>query len=93
FVSMPKQRAWNQIGMTPKTTCLSPYRHPRGSSTDFGNRGLEQGTVRGPRRNQGAKPKQRACHLIRLARIGRIAVTALLTAREADTEKETKLAA
>ncbi len=27
FVSMPKQRAWNQIGMTPQTTCLSPYQH------------------------------------------------------------------
>jgi len=30
FVPMPKQRAWNQIGMTPQTTCLSPYQHPRG---------------------------------------------------------------
>jgi len=26
---MPKQRAWNHIGMTPKTMCLSPYRYHR----------------------------------------------------------------
>ena len=26
FVSMHNQRAWNQIGMAHKTTCLSPYR-------------------------------------------------------------------
>jgi len=25
FFSMRKQRVWNHIGMTPQTTCLSPY--------------------------------------------------------------------
>ncbi|NLH72191.1 MAG: hypothetical protein GX456_03980 [Verrucomicrobia bacterium] len=46
------------------TTCLSPYRHPRGSSADFGNCGLEQGTICSSWRYQGATPKQRACHSI-----------------------------
>jgi len=45
-----------------QTTCLSPYRHPSGSSADFGSRRLKQGTICGPRRDHGAKPKQRACH-------------------------------
>ncbi|NLH74743.1 MAG: hypothetical protein GX456_16970 [Verrucomicrobia bacterium] len=35
-----------------------------GSYTDFGSRRLEQGTISGPRRNQGTEPKQRACHPI-----------------------------
>jgi len=75
-----------------QTTCLSPYRYPRGSSTDFGKRGFEQEAICGPGRNQSAKPKQRACHFIRLTHKGRTVVTALLAAREADTEKLTKLA-
>jgi len=44
-----------------QTTCLSPYRHRRASSTDLGSRGLEQWAVYGPRRNPGATPKQRVC--------------------------------
>ncbi|NLH72346.1 MAG: hypothetical protein GX456_04765 [Verrucomicrobia bacterium] len=76
-----------------QTTCLSPYRHPRGSSAGFGNRGLEQGAISRPRQNPGSKPKQRACHFIRCTPKGRTVVAALLAAREADTEKVTKLAA
>ena len=38
-------------------------------------------------------PKQRACHVIQLTSKGRTVVTALLAAREADTEKLSKLAA
>jgi len=71
------------------TTCLSPYLHPRGSSEDFGSRRLEQGAICRPRRNQGTKPKQRACHLIQLTPKGRTIVTALLAARKADTEQLT----
>ncbi|NLH73537.1 MAG: hypothetical protein GX456_10835 [Verrucomicrobia bacterium] len=40
-----------------QTTCLSPYRHPRGAFTDLGNRGLKQGMICGPCRNPGARPK------------------------------------
>ena len=76
-----------------RTTCLSPYPHPRGSSADFGNRGLELGIICGPRRNQAAKPKPRACHLIQLTAKGRTNVTDLLMGGEADTEKLTKVAA
>ncbi|NLH75190.1 MAG: hypothetical protein GX456_19265 [Verrucomicrobia bacterium] len=39
--------------MRPQTTCLSPYRHPKGSSRDFGNRRLEQGTIGSPRHDPG----------------------------------------
>ncbi len=49
-----------------QTPCLSPYRHPRGSSTEFGNRPFEPGTICGPRRKPGTTPEQRACHFIRL---------------------------
>jgi len=76
-----------------QTTCLSPYLHARGSSTDFGNRGLKQGTICGPRRNPGATPKQRACHFIQLTPKDRAVVTALLAAREGDTETLKELAA
>ncbi len=70
-----------------QTTCLSPYRRPMGTCTDFGNPGLEQGTICGASRNQRTKPKQRACHFIyiRLTPKGRAVVTALLAAREAHT--------
>ena len=44
-----------------QTTCLSPYRHPRGSFTEFGNRASKQVTICGPCRNRRARPKQRAC--------------------------------
>ncbi|NLH72257.1 MAG: hypothetical protein GX456_04315 [Verrucomicrobia bacterium] len=54
---------------------------------------LQQGTICGPRHNQRAKPKQRACHFIRLTPKGRAVVTALLAARKTDTQKQTKLAA
>ncbi|HOK77079.1 MAG TPA: hypothetical protein PLW35_05080 [Verrucomicrobiota bacterium] len=40
-----------------QTTCLSPYRHPRGTSADFGNRGSAQGTICSACRNPGARPK------------------------------------
>ncbi|NLH72377.1 MAG: hypothetical protein GX456_04920 [Verrucomicrobia bacterium] len=40
-----------------QTTCLSPYRHPRGFSTGIGNLGLEHEAIRGPRRNPGATPQ------------------------------------
>ncbi|NLH71766.1 MAG: hypothetical protein GX456_01775 [Verrucomicrobia bacterium] len=84
------------ISASPQTMCLSPYRHPyrqpRGSSTDFSSRRLEQGAIGSPCHDPGAKPKQGACHSIRLTPKGRAVVTALLAAREADTEKLTKLA-
>lgn len=54
--------------MTPKTVCLSPYRpywHPRGSFADFGNRRLEHEAICEARRNQGPRPKLRACHFVR----------------------------
>ncbi|NLH71923.1 MAG: hypothetical protein GX456_02585 [Verrucomicrobia bacterium] len=79
--------------MTAQITCLSPYLHARGSHTDLGNRGFEQAAICGPRRNQRAKPKLRACHLIQLTPKGRTIVTALLASREADTEKLTELVA
>ena len=47
-----------------QTPSLSPYRHAKGSPTDFGSCGLEQGKIRGPYRNQGPTPRQRACHSI-----------------------------
>ncbi|HOK78911.1 MAG TPA: hypothetical protein PLW35_14465, partial [Verrucomicrobiota bacterium] len=53
-------------------------------------RGSEQLSICGPRRHQGAKPKLRACHLIQLTPKGPPIVTALLTAREADTQELTK---
>jgi len=39
-----------------QTMCLSPYRHPRGSSTDLGWRRLEQGMICGPCQNPGQNP-------------------------------------
>ncbi|MGC8990683.1 MAG: hypothetical protein ACP5MD_11210, partial [Verrucomicrobiia bacterium] len=65
----------------------------RGSSADFGNCGSEQGTICPPPHNQGAKPKLRACHFIRLTPDGSAVVTTLPAAREADTQELTKLAA
>ncbi len=47
-----------------QTTCLSPYRHPRGTCTDLGNRVFEQDAICGPRRHPGTTPEQRACHSI-----------------------------
>ncbi len=46
------------------TPCLSPYRHPRGSSTDLDNRRLEQEAVRGPCRNQGQNPNNEPVTLL-----------------------------
>ncbi|MDH7504506.1 MAG: hypothetical protein QHJ82_17585, partial [Verrucomicrobiota bacterium] len=73
--------------------CLSPYRHPMGSSADFGNDGLQQGTICPPPHNQGTKPKQSAWHFIQLTSEHRAVVSALLAAKETDTEKLTELAA
>ncbi len=82
-----------------QATCLEPYRHdvqnkvpvPISASAGFLQR-LRQPPIGtrgnlGSCRDQGAKPKLRACHLIQLTAKGRTIVTALLTAREADTEK------
>ncbi|HOK78944.1 MAG TPA: hypothetical protein PLW35_14635 [Verrucomicrobiota bacterium] len=79
--------------MTYKTTCLSPYRHPRGSTTDFGSRRLKQGTICGPRHNQGTNPNYEPVTLYRLAPKRGAVVTALLAARQWVMEKLTKLAA
>ncbi|NLH74184.1 MAG: hypothetical protein GX456_14105 [Verrucomicrobia bacterium] len=82
-----------------------PISAPSASSTDSGSRRLEHGTICGLCGNPGANLKhracpsigsttrQRACHLVRLTPRGRTIVTALLVAREADTEKLAKLAA
>ncbi|NLH72253.1 MAG: hypothetical protein GX456_04295 [Verrucomicrobia bacterium] len=64
FGSTAKQRVCPHIGMRPKTTCLSPYLHAMVSSTDFGNRRLEQGTICGPCCNPGATPNNEPVTLL-----------------------------
>jgi len=75
-----------------QTMCLSPYRRPTASSTDFASRRLEQGTIYGPRRNHGHNPNNEPVTLSTAPK-HRAVVIALLAAREADTGKLTELAA